>query len=319
MNDSLDSVYREWIETVVSVVTSESSSLRKQKSESKFGINIPRQNLDNGDWVSFFQGSNRIQLLSDSQQWTFSFDSGSDVVPSYRTDKKDQTIVRRLSVGLRSVLCLVRLLGNRHERFKIVWDNNPSSRPSSTAPETPPIRHVWTSMEVVSVASSIGVLHVRLKRIEKKICEPLMVPTVTFRPLNLDEAYIQTNSLGGIEMVIETTTGMTRVNSSGSVAAVSARSFPAYSYQSSSEFICPRKYSEEGVLFGGGSAGGSSEYSWEATEEDVSKQLVNRITTLPGKMTNEVISRYIEKPVSVATIVNEIERIRTSLIEYRIP
>jgi hypothetical protein len=314
MNDQLGEVYREWIETIVSVIC-KSNELKTSTGSPKFGIKISRHDLGAERWIDFFQGAIKLQLFSDSEQWTFSFDSGADVVPSFRTDKKDQTLARRLSIALRSILCMVRLLkGSRDENFEIVWDTDPGSRPGSTTPDTPPTRQVCT--EVVSVASSIGVLHVRLTRSDKRVVPEPKLPIVSVGPLDLDEAYIQTHSLGCIEMVIETT-GMTRVNSSGSVAAVSARSYPAYSYQSSSEFICPRKYSDEGVF--GGSAGGSSEYSWEATEEQVSKQLVNRIASMPFDIRDELVSRYIEKPISVATVVNEIERIRTALIEYRIP
>ena len=204
------------------------------------------------------------------------------------------------------------------------------SRPISTAPETPPRpgREVmWNTLEVVSVPSSLGVLHVRVKHRPREKERRGGTPDLTNSPittcpvpiLNLDETYIQTHSLGGIEMVIETTTtGMTRINSSGSVAAVSARSFPAYSYQSSSEFICPRKYSEEGNFFSGaGSGGGSSEYSWEATEEPTMDRNKERVACVPHA--SSPITKFVEQPLSVASIVNEIERIRAQLIEYRIP
>ena len=324
MTKSLQDVYREWVETVVAVITKPPVATRGARacSETRFGMRFPTISPVEGSWGEFFDGTCRLVIRSESQQWSFGFDSGHDVVPSYRTDKKDQTLVRRLSVGLRSMCCLVRLAGTSAENFEIIWDTDLRSRPTSTAPETPPKREAWTSLEVISVASSVGVLHVRLKRKSgpEKTTQLTPPPTVAVPSLNLDETYIQTHSLGGIEMVIETTTtGMTRINSSGSVAAVSARSFPAYSYQSSSEFICPRNYSDEGVVFGG-SGGGSSEYSWEATEENLEARKVDRIGMIP-KM-NEVnfsISRFVEQPSSVVTIVNEIERIRAQLIDYRIP
>jgi len=322
MTKALEDVYREWIETVASVVTCRSAaSSALGPPTSRFGMKFSSICPLIGSWAEFFQGICRLMIRSEYQQWSFAFDSGQDVVPSYRTEKKDQTLVRRLSVALRSVICLVRLLGTEGQSFEIIWDNNPASRPNSTAPETPPKREQWVSLEVLSVTSSLGVLHLRVKRKSGEKTIPETPPTIAIPPLNLDETYIQTHSLGGIEMVIETTTtGMTRINSSGSVAAVSARSFPAYSYQSSSEFICPRKYSDEGVMFGG-SGGASSEYSWEATEEDARETTVVRIASLPFTQADPTppLCRFIEQPNSVVTIVNEIERIRAQLTEYRIP
>ena len=71
----------------------------------------------------------------------------------------------------------------------------------------------------------------------------------------------------------------------------------------------------------GGSGGASSEYSWEATEEDARETTVERIARLPFIQADPTspLCRFIEQPNSVVTIVNEIERIRAQLTEYRIP
>jgi hypothetical protein len=145
-----------------------------------------------------------VEILSDGspvEEWRLTFDSPRDVLPSDRVynPSRDQTLPRRLAVALRSVMTLTRVLpAHGTEGLKFRLSETPEGPPGSPA-------RGEMSQEVVSVQSSIGVLGVRLVYRQIGRPSPRMSPSPP-PVLRLDETFIQTHSLGGIEMVIEPVT-----------------------------------------------------------------------------------------------------------------
>ena len=174
------------------------------------------------DPTSFFRDRSRItlELLVNetvAERWVFSFDSPMDMIPTARSERRDVSLPRRLTVSLRSLLsltCLMApLLGD--ENGDITFVIHEGKNDLITSPRTP---GSLTPMDFCCIPSSFGNLslgvfsrdrwgspHVSPKLTSATATSPVSLPVSTppHSLILLDETFIQTHSLGGIEMVIE--------------------------------------------------------------------------------------------------------------------
>lgn len=145
------------------------------------------------------------------ERWVFSFDSPRDVIPTTRSERRDLTLPRRLAVALRSLMCLTRILRiERDVRVEVKEMEEVASSPSLAIPNE------LTRIELCSIPSSFGILTLKVFTLDSSK-STTRIPSRDEAPdsgsvtpnrhcsMVIDETFMQTHSLGNIEIVIETT------------------------------------------------------------------------------------------------------------------
>ena len=177
---SAEEAYMEWVIKAVEIVSSnifEDEDIKKTESR-QFGILLnSNQNFRKWcekKWTKFFQKKYVFLISGSSNRWMFWFDSPRDVVPTARrSDRRDQSLSRRLATTLRALLCLQRVL------------------PKDTSVEFELLDNGFRfSNEITTISSSFGTLNLALE--EKNITEDdFFSRTNSFpSPLEIDETFV---------------------------------------------------------------------------------------------------------------------------------
>jgi hypothetical protein len=215
---SVEQAYHEWVIKAVELIVQSRVILDETFRQSRqFALNLPEKfdarNKIICDSKQFFHNRATISLHVIFggiivEEWVFSFDSASDVIPTARSERRDQTLPRRLTVALRSLMSLTRLL--RVERNVVIelHENGDGGvlTPSSRRNET------LTRIDVCSVPSSFGNLILKVFTRDSSTvttrapsaCRTPAAGSGTPRNMLIDETFIQNHSLVSIQMVIET-------------------------------------------------------------------------------------------------------------------
>jgi len=317
MEESHEDLFFEWILKAVDVLKCSNPAPCMISSKTKFGlITIPTTPIVLDRKLFFNQHERFVIEMSENQKWIFTFDPARDIVPTARTiekSRRDQTLYRRLCVALRALISVTRLVSSSDSAgMRMYMQEHIGSPPLSPVGFRVSTPTDSKMRDIMSIGSSFGMLRVQLRQQGAFLKTPESGPLIPAHSapsgaeFTLDEEFIKTQSsalisaaaaVGGIEMVIEEHASLPRIASSGSMG--SGRSFPAYSYQSSSEFILPRSPQQRSP------SSDEEQYDWEATETTVEEWVIESPQNLK-------ISKWIEKPQSVVSLVNEIDRIRAS-------
>ena len=219
---SVEQAYYEWVIKAVELVIQSRIVLDSTVRPSRqFALNLSEKFDARGkilcDSQNFFHNGAIVvvhALFQDKiiERWIFSFDPPRDVLPTTRSERKDLTLPRRLSVALRALMSLTRIL--RIERNVIIELNETDDGGSILSSQ---MSDPLTRIDVCSIPSSFGSLTLKVftrdsSSATTRISSPARTPaTGAVTPVRLpsmviDETFIQTHSLGNIEMVIETAT-----------------------------------------------------------------------------------------------------------------
>jgi hypothetical protein len=240
------------------------------------------------------------------EEWVFQFEPISEIVPTNRLERRDISLPRRLTVALRALLSLTCILPT------IPGDLDFEILPLD---ETDP---TINRVDVCCIPSSCGSLRVHTSASLGVITSPPSCSsTPTVRPVSpvirIDETFIQTHSLGGIEMVIEVENEppssyvekklMPRIPSVVSIARTPPRDLTEIwptshlSYSSS-----PRGRS------------GSFSPSSASSEAECTGSLFNVPHWIDGEEPGPlIIEQYFEKPVPVTCITEFIDQLAKTI------
>ena len=233
-------VYTEWVIKAVEVIVQSRTCLGMSpvRPSRQFALVFPecvnaRDRLLR-DPNAFFQNRKCILIVLHTpadvvmEKWVLSFDSPRDMVPTTRSERRDLSLPRRLTIAMRALLSLTHALSPLSDPdvgFSISEKNEQMDDTLSgvSTPRTPMSfsdPNNLPSRDVCCIPSSFGNLNVKLfsheafgsgisspmsPRIRSAV--PSGIGTPVSHAIRLDETFIQTHSLGGIEMVIEVDSG----------------------------------------------------------------------------------------------------------------
>ena len=240
-HNSAERAYAEWVIKASEVIAQ--SRMPKQpivrRESRQFALNVPEcfafREVLTLHSKGFFQARTLLALQLGSpagiviEEWLFSFDSPRDLLPSARSDRKDQSLPRRLCVALRALMSLTRVV-HVEECSEVTLVAREETSQDGAA------------MEVCRVGSSLGTINLCKKKGGGGILPSSTTPLPAqprslqqWAPLSVDEGFVvshssvasfstpplprnvQTHSLGGIEMTIEPL--LPRVHSGSSLVA----------------------------------------------------------------------------------------------------
>lgn len=203
-----EKAYSEWLVLAIEIVAQSRTTMEYTDTVSRqFALIVPerfsaRQFVDAKNVLQ-----NRQQIVMDVkegpalfEQWTFSFDSPKDVIPAVRSERRDQTLPRRLAVALRSLMSLARILKPVNVGTLTVTLRY-EAEPTTPCP-------ALSRVDVCSIPSSFG--NMRLRVASQSVSgQSTRAPSFATTPvptarLRIDENFIQSHSsLPNIQMIIQ--------------------------------------------------------------------------------------------------------------------